>query len=385
MKRIALVLLPVIAFILFLNSNREQHFLKSLNSETFDLEVAQETEYDELEAQEGGVDNLATRKSTDWDTSEPASNGAEQGGEGLLETGKQWPLIQHTTSRFQNVTASMYMRKALILRELSFGKFQPKNNTLTSTNDWTPNTARAKQVFAYGSSRQNLRTCMASRRMFVFGTSFQRSLFWSIVRQLLPPEDGDTLPPDLQLIASVPALIREIPPGETKCNRKVNGFLYTETKLPFPTERPSCLLVKHPECEYPGPAGIDSNKCGMPQSKPWKNELGTVILYQFKTYISAPAVDRRIFSIMRQSRPRNWDVVFIESGEWGSWQRASVRGRTTFEEAREFLSSCSRIFKGWIIVSGNSEYTEQNRLFMDAARQLSGSTSRLLVFGKQPA
>ncbi|KAH9254171.1 hypothetical protein BASA81_007760 [Batrachochytrium salamandrivorans] len=118
-------------------------------------------------------------------------------------------------------------------------------------------------------------------------------------------------------------------------------------------------------------------------SAKWKQpDTDTTVLYQFKTYINAPAVDKRVFATLKANK---WDVVWLESGEWGSWGTPHERERTTYQESLDFLRKAARAFPGWIVVSGNSAYTEQNLLFLAAARSMAERHGdRILVFDQKP-
>lgn len=109
-----------------------------------------------------------------------------------------------------------------------------------------------------------------------------------------------------------------------------------------------------------------------------------LVMYQFKTYVQAPAVDHRIFAIAGSPKP--WNIIWIESGEWGSWGSAFEREKTTYQESLDFLKRVMQRTQAWIIVSGNSAYTEQNLIFLSAAKRLASETykGRLLVFDQKP-
>lgn len=119
-------------------------------------------------------------------------------------------------------------------------------------------------------------------------------------------------------------------------------------------------------------------------SAQWTADNETLIHYQFKTYILAPAVDNHIYSTLKSTSSKPWDIIWVESGEWGSWGSAYEREHSTARESQDFLRRLLRSTSGWVVVSGNSKYTEQNLIFLNAAKKLTERYGeRLFVFDQK--
>ncbi|KAH9254169.1 hypothetical protein BASA81_007758 [Batrachochytrium salamandrivorans] len=103
----------------------------------------------------------------------------------------------------------------------------------------------------------------------------------------------------------------------------------------------------------------------------------TTVLYQFKTYINAPAVDQHVFATLNATK---WDVVWLASGEWGTWGSQNA----AYQESLDFLRKAASVFPGWIIVSGNSAHRSEIAQFLAAARALTDAHgARILVFDQK--
>jgi hypothetical protein len=121
----------------------------------------------------------------------------------------------------------------------------------------------------------------------------------------------------------------------------------------------------------------------MPQGGVWTSpdEVNCTVRYQFKTYIRAPPVDNWIRRQIRQpSDSARYDMVWVSSGEWGSFVRDGDAETTSYDLAVTFLKELAGYYKGWIVVSGDSSYLESCAMFLKAARDLTATHgSRFLV------
>jgi len=227
----------------------------------------------------------------------------------------QPPLIS-LPSRY-TVSRARYDRAQNLLGSMARGVFAspPSERRSPSTDDFVP-ANRAAAAWYANFTRSMAQRCMRNRRVFLTGTSFQRTLFWSLIRLLLP--EGATVPSPLLLIASGEAVVKHFAQGEA-CDPVVNGATFHEHAVPWlpPDEQAtSCLLVRDDGCNYPGPAGVDIKRCGMPQNGTWRSSpaLNVTVHFQFKTYLKTRAVDAVIRRTITQMGP--WDLVWLGSGEW---------------------------------------------------------------------
>lgn len=247
-----------------------------------------------------------------------------------------------------------------LLDELSTGRFVSR-----SADGYVPSTERARARYANAS----LSECWRNTSVYMAGTSYHRSVFWSVVKDL----NRGKLPDELLMIGSGEGFIREIPENETKCDPRVGNETYHALPIPFNLPIRGCVLARDPSCNEVGPAGIDVKRCGMPQHGSFLSENGTRVMYQFKTYFEASAVDRLIFS---QIASRWWDVVWVQAGEWGSYGRK----KAPLQESIDFLSGVARAHARdgrAVVVSGAGP---KNRPFLRAARMLG---DRFLVFDQR--
>ncbi|KAH9254172.1 hypothetical protein BASA81_007761 [Batrachochytrium salamandrivorans] len=157
-------------------------------------------------------------------------------------------ILFHAQSRFTSeITNNMFKAKQQVLNLLCVGEFDENNLT---ADGFVHSSPQAKALYSKWNNQSRTNECIANRRMFLVGTSFQRSILWSLLRRLMG--GLEQVPIEYRLISSVPALIREKDPNTGKCDTNVNGTRYEIQPVPWNTSVPSCLLVKNKNCEHPG-------------------------------------------------------------------------------------------------------------------------------------
>lgn len=150
------------------------------------------------------------------------------------------------------VTNAMFVSKQSLLEALASGTFEPElaDAVNYTANHYAPVSPKARELYYKWSSLQRTKQCVKNRRIFITGTSFQRSILWSVLRRMM--DDAKLVPEDYKLIASVPSVVREINNKTGKCDVRVGKEKYESRPVPWQTTVPSCLLVKNSKCEHPG-------------------------------------------------------------------------------------------------------------------------------------
>jgi len=291
------------------------------------------------------------------------------------------PTPDHSIFAWPSRMALPFHRFSVVqatLNAMLSGRFV-SNTTYATTDDYRPADAGAARLYA-NFTREDARRCLRGKRVFMTGTSWHRTLFWSLIR-LIQPNPHTPIPPNLMLISSGEALVRKVGHGEScnSTNPRPDGFEVHPLPWASSTEQGTeCLLLKDGMCKHPGPAGIDIRRCGMPQSGTWMSPdwVNATVHYQFKTYIRSPPVDTLIRS---QLASHKWDLVWLSSGEWGAvYAPVNKDAGNAADAANAFLShGIADVFKGWVVVNGNPSYNQAIRDFLDTARRRS---DRILVF-----
>ncbi|KAH9254170.1 hypothetical protein BASA81_007759 [Batrachochytrium salamandrivorans] len=156
-------------------------------------------------------------------------------------------ILFYAQSRFASqITDTMFKAKQQVLDSLCVGKFK---GDLTADEFWH-DLPQARALYSKWSNQSKTNECVANRRMYLVGTSFQRSIAWSLLRWLMGRLNQ--IPPEYKVISSVPALVREKNPQTGECDANVNGTMYDVQPLSWPAAVPSCMLVRSTMCEDAG-------------------------------------------------------------------------------------------------------------------------------------
>ena len=251
-----------------------------------------------------------------------------------------------------------------------------KGDAEATANDFQPSAKLAAKLYN-AATPERTRECLRNKRIYMTGTSFHRSMFWSVIKHLRKEPYDAEIPERLRMVASSPKSIKLVQRGPV-CHLPSNKTFKVHP-VPWETvHNDSCLVVHDEGCNYPGPAGIDLERCGMPMSGEWRSDpdLNITVHYQFKTFVRAPPVDNLIFKTLKHS---HWDLVWLSTGEWGSYKQEGPKW--TKEEAVVLMKRLQASFGGVVLLSGDSSYTAPCKFFIDAAREYAAKHhSRMFVF-----
>jgi hypothetical protein len=282
-----------------------------------------------------------------------------------------------STSLRSTISEERYRKAANQYSVIGTGTFSKGGEEATS-DDFEPITELAQFLYR-NLTRPVARACLKNKRIYMAGTSFQRSMFWSVIKYLRLNPTTDPIPEELLMIGSSVSTLKKFTRGHL-CHLPSNKTFRVHAVPWLLNDTDACLIVHDEGCNFPGPSGIDVQRCGLPMHGTWQSgdeKLNVTVHYQFKTYIRAPPVDSLIVKNLKHA---HWDLAWISSGEWGSFnQQGPIWTR---KEAEDFLLKLSREFKGLIIVSGDSSYIAPCRFFLETAREL-GLKERIFVFDER--
>jgi hypothetical protein len=243
----------------------------------------------------------------------------------------------------------------------------PTNSTFRQTKKpipwlkWNPNSSSREinQLLQNYSSNEAIQRCLQNRRIYIVGSSYQRSLFLDLLRILN--------------IKLTPRMVYS-PYSENHMTTGENCSLYPPTqdpgwflyqKLPNTVlgellsngQSPWCMWIRNVTiCRGLGLAGFTTHSCGIPPRTEVKHaQLNITVVYQFKTYLRTPLLD----SIIRKELQTggHYDVILISNGEWGIGGKESgkyfpeVEQKTHLDLANEYLDY---IFNGWDELDGRN-------------------------------
>ena len=235
----------------------------------------------------------------------------------------------------------------LLFDKLSHGSFE--RDASTNLTHWNPLTKEAQNVYR-NMNRSRLQECLRNKRIYLTGTSYQRTVFWSLLQWITAKQDLDL---EYLMISSAEKMVRAFSYGK-ECTRHDPKHVHPMPWLTTPNKT-ACIVITDDACNKPGPAGINIKKCGLPMHAEWrsKDRFNITLHYQFKTYISAPGVDQHIFKTLKAS---HYDAVLLSSGEWGTYNDDlnAFDAKDLFEA---FLKELDQAYKGVVVFNYDADYS----------------------------
>jgi hypothetical protein len=243
--------------------------------------------------------------------------------------------------------------------------------------DYVP-THKKKMI---GLSNLEIKKCLRNKRIYLFGTSHHRAMYWHILKRL---KGSDILTIEETIIASNGMKILYgtdcDDPEELRKNKHMyQGF--PSEKYPFLPNN-SCFIAFR-GCNVGGPVGVDKKVCGVPaHHRHFDEEYNITLHFQFKTYLESPIVDKIIQDDLQKEF---WDMVFFSACEWGA---AFNRKESTphIEFSNRFLESFTQWYDGFIVASVDPGYSRTCRTFNEAVLDSDKKLKKggILVFDKTP-
>jgi hypothetical protein len=239
-----------------------------------------------------------------------------------------------TNSLLSNITSRTIFHRTKTLQhtlfQLSDGVF---NHSLTETGEpwlkWIPSQSRYAKLYSTYSTNEAITSCLANKRILLIGTSYQRILFWDLLRVFdknLPyePLNKYVSHNNFYWEKTCPINNHQQPPLLPPFLPHDPGWTF---KLINRTTSPLlCYWVRNDTiCQYQyGLPGFDISSCGLPMQRRVVINNGnpsnssssstTLISFTMKTYLSTPIVDERI---RQEVDSEKWDLIITSGGEWG--------------------------------------------------------------------
>ena len=240
------------------------------------------------------------------------------------------PVTKHDEHEFVPIANALLTRKHRDafnkrMNLLAQGEFRASTNARTGAPwlTWVPADNASAALFATHGSDAGIQACLRNRNVFLVGTSYQRVLFWDLVRALGHPVSVFTklvshsgyAVTDHQSNCSLARRPPSATPDEwTPHHVEGDAAPGVPTRLCFFSQNQSSCIYQN------GLPGLDPATCGVPGSREeYVPRLNATIRFQMKTYLRTPLVDELV---RHQLATRKWDAVITAGGEWG---RAGAR------------------------------------------------------------
>lgn len=277
------------------------------------------------------------------------------------------------TNLSPRVNQRMFNYTQELFRSLTDGGYYKKSGDQPYTwQDFQPG-SRKKIAITDGELRQ----CLRNKKIFMFGNSFHREIFWHYLRRL---KRNPEVTFHEQMVGSRGQYIYNgsdcINPPILKKNRRLKLLLPgNDTNIP----KDLCLVTYH-GCNVDTLAGISEEECGLPGNYRYYNEeFNITIHYQFKTYVRAEAVDE---VIIHDIQKEHWDMVYYSTCEWGHSPRGYKNfNRDRVELADEFHKLLFPKYKGLMITSN---YPSYSRSCAGVKESVEKSNEGVVLFDKTP-
>ena len=249
-----------------------------------------------------------------------------------------------------------------VLEEFTPGSFAKDGKAFK----WEPEAPDALQRYT-AFSRKKFLEAMRGKRMFFYGTSFLREIYFEFVKLLLDVSD---LSAESKFIPSSRGKLYK---GKEECEKRKR-----KTHTNDATGEIFCVTPSN-GCNLPGPAGIDLKKCGMPANRTeYSKEYDITMHFQFKTYIYTDEADRKVNKHIKESK--SYDYMFLGSCEWGR-NRISKPELGYEEQHRRFLEPLFNVFKGLTVYSYSRGYNKSTKKQHEAImRRIEGGDNTILVY-----
>jgi hypothetical protein len=256
---------------------------------------------------------------------------------------------------------SFYYKLQNIIDEFSLGKFIPSTHILQPNLPWlkwiSTFSTTSYSLYEKYSTNKAITECLRNKRILLLGTSYQRVLYWEILRVLDPWLMRE---PRNRLIAHNEFYFQNCsssqPPWPSSTWTK-RSFHDSETSVHLAAaeffgsnstindDNDICYWVRNETiCTYyNGLPGIDTITCGLPMVRTqYIEHTNTTLEFHFKTFLSTPIVDERFKQALIS---QHWDLVLTSGGEWGRGLPQFYVDHSYDKLGRDFLSNSGLLEK----------------------------------------